>query len=271
MDEIIPHLRNSDVVVRQNILSALDHVAEEDPDSHPIIEAIVRAQLFGFPSSFGPEESVSVIETFENSVLYDREQSTRIFIRAGGFEYVINELGSPSVTVRTAASSCLSVTFDISDLVDEEQRKITASGGELPAKMLILCSFIQAIQDEDDGVALSAVEFLSATEGDEARLLILEFPDAIVSLILLYGRKSLHTFGSSSEMALVKFCEGEGKQIMAEGFRNLWKSGDIAFNRRMDVAACLANSFLEILTAALEGGLCDFILQSLTMKNRHAV
>ncbi|KAF9459111.1 armadillo-type protein [Collybia nuda] len=251
-DSIIIYLRNNDAVDRYNIVSAIEELADEEPSSRDAIHTSLKAHLF---------------ETFDYIVVGGHRHVTQFFLAARAFELVLSSMSSPDVDTRIAAQSCLTQLYAIAEMVDSHR---DVSAGTPGTTKIITSAFIKALHDESPRVVTGATDFLNGTAGDEVKEIFVQDIMAIASLVISLGNKETQAIGTGAEWFLIKLGEGNSNELIKLGFKQVWCDDNIPLKTKLKIIrGGVIDTFLDIRTAALDGGLCDLMLDVIEKNNEH--
>jgi len=267
--DLVPFLANGNVLDRQNVLNVLEQLAEDEPSSRELILQCAKI-MYEPMRKFEPQTDVdelkliSLIESFENTYLYGREHTRKIFVQAFAFDVTITSmLVEKQHKVRLAAQSCLTQVVEYIDEVNENVPDEVSRGMILAS---IVSAYFQQVADENKEVAEVAAQFLASDNEAISQLvvtLVVDKPDVVVSLILQLAQKAANTVGVPCEFALIKNLENEdATKSVVDGFRKMWQDEDIPSENKFGILSGLIDSFTLIREAALKGGLCEFIIKA---------
>ncbi|TFK41590.1 armadillo-type protein [Crucibulum laeve] len=256
---LVPYLKNGAVIHRQSVLDMLEGIAEGEEDARDGIVQAMKHSLFASATPLTPEETESVIASFENNILYMREHGRRLFIQAGAVDVMFGGINSPRKETRLAAQSCIAQIFPTVDEIEAELPEKAEDAPTLTSR--IMSAFMKGLRDEDDAIVTAAAEFFSSTDSEDASAVFTQDPEAMVALVMLLARKEPGTIGASYEWALVRLAEGDGLKAVAEGFRIVWVDKRVPEETKVKIVGGLVDSFVNVRKAAMIGGLGERLLE----------
>lgn len=264
---LIAFLAKADVGERQSILYIVDDAADNLPDTHETIIANVKALFEPWCAKELPDEEakfIAALETFENTIVYSRETTRKLFIQGHAFNAARAAIRVEKFPlVRLAGQSALNQMFDYALEVDELSPVETERGKTLE---IIITSLITLIADPDPRVAEAGAQFLM-TDREEPVLnvissLLKSNLDIGVALVCQLANKLRGTVGATCEYALIKLVESdEWKQVAVESFKTVWTSPDIANTVKLAIVSGLIDSFTVLREISVETGICECMIK----------
>lgn len=201
ISDLVPFLANGNVLDRQNFLNALEQLAEDGQNSCELILQCAKS-MYQPMRKFEPQMNVdelkliALIESFENTYLYGRQHTRKIFAQAFAFDVTITSMLIEKYhEVRLAAQSCLTQVVEYINEVNEN-----VPDEDDPGMILvhIVSAYFQQVADESKEVAEAAAQFLASDSEAISQLVVthvVDKPDVAVSLILQLAKKTANTVG----------------------------------------------------------------------------
>jgi len=268
--DLVPFLANGNVLDRQNVLSILEQLAEDEPSSHELILQCAKS-MYEPMQNFEPQTDVdelkliALIESFENAYLYGREHTWKILVQAFAVDVTLTSMlvEKPYYKIRLAAQSCLTQVVECIEEVNENVPDEDDRGLILP---YIVSAFFLQVTDENKEVADAATQFITSDNEAINQLVlahVVDNPNIAISLILQFAEKAANTVGAPCDYALIKILENDdANKSVVDVFRMIWQDEDILSEIKFAIISRLIYCFTPIRAAALKGDLCEFIIKA---------
>ncbi|KAF8067550.1 armadillo-type protein [Lyophyllum atratum] len=255
VNAIIPYLISSESLDRYYVLNALELLADEDPSTHEAIIASLTTHIYGPAPT--PPTILAGIEIYENAFIYGRDHCMQLLTKAGAYDLTLQALHSPDSKTRLAVLSCFTQLYPHV----QAQTLDTPSSSPSPTTLAITCAVIQRLSDDSGEVVLEATNFLHGTASeDEVRTGFTEDSKALHALVLSLAHKPPGTVGTGPDWLLNKLGEGNENVFIKEAFKATWTDEAVPLEAKLKSLSGLKDTFMDIRTAALEGGMCDMLL-----------
>jgi hypothetical protein len=256
------------------VLKALVKMVQEDPSFEPHLVAILRTRVLALPDTRDWSQHRAVIECFHYTIIHQEERLRTAFTKAGAIEFVIDAIGAPDPAIRELAVQTLGAVSTAKDALRVHFARRNPNGGysdPVYFHAMLFMTVIGVLQDGDERVVNAALTFLWSDESATASIFVCSSDDALSSLILCLARKEPGPLGATVDRLLVRYAEADNEAVVG-AFRTVWTSRNVRVERKMMVLGGVAYSFDKVKSAAGQGGMAEFVLQTLqSIEHRFAL